>query len=90
MVAHGHVFVRGRRMSVPSYLVRAGDEIEIRGKDKIKKKAAEAVEVNKGQGVPAWLEAMPVDLKGKVIQLPRREDVPHPINEQLIVELCSR
>ena len=90
MVAHGHVFVRGRRMSVPSYLVRPGDEIEIRGSDKMKKKASEAVEINKGQGIPSWLEAMPAELKGKVTQLPRREDVPHPINEQLIVELCSR
>ena len=90
MVAHGHVFVRGRRMSVPSYLVRPGDVIEVRGSEKIKKKAAEAVEVNKGQGIAAWLEATPADLKGKVIQHPKREDVPHPINEQLIVELCSR
>jgi small subunit ribosomal protein S4 len=46
--------------------------------------------MNKGQAVPAWLEASPAELKGKVIQLPKREDVPHPINEQLIVELCSR
>ena len=90
MVAHGHVYVRGRRMSVPSYLVRPGDVIEIRGKDKVKKKSSEAVEINKGQGIPAWLEAIPSELKGKVIQLPRREDVPHPIREQLIVELCSR
>lgn len=90
MVSHGHIFVRGRRMRVPSYLVRPGDVIEVRGKDKIKKKAAEAVEINKGQGIPAWLEATPSELKGKVIQLPRREDVPHPIREQLIVELCSR
>ncbi len=40
--------------------------------------------------LPGWLEANPAELKGKVVQLPRREDVPHPINEQLIVELCSR
>ena len=90
MVAHGHVYVGGRRMSVPSYLVKPGDVIEVRGKDKIKKKAGDAVEINKGQGIPAWLEATPTDFKGRVIQLPRREDVPHPINEQLIVELCSR
>lgn len=90
MVAHGHVFVNGRRNSVPSYLVRPGDLIEVRGKEKVKKKASEAVELNKGQGIPAWLEAMPSDLKGKVTQLPKREDIPHPINEQLIVELCSR
>ena len=90
MVSHGHVFVRGRRMDIPSYLVRTGDEITVQGKDKIKKKASDAIELNKGQGVPSWLEASPADLRGKVIQLPKREDVPHPINEQLIVELCSR
>jgi small subunit ribosomal protein S4 len=90
MVAHGHAFVNGKRVDIPSYLVRPGDVIEVRGKDKLKKKAADAVEMNKGQAVPAWLEAIPAELKGKVIQLPKREDVPHPINEQLIVELCSR
>lgn len=90
MIGHGHVWVTGRRMNVASYLVRAGDVIEIRGKEKIKKKAAEAVEINKSQTVPNWLEAQHADLKGKVVGIPRREDVPHPINEQLIVELCSR
>ena len=90
MVAHGHVRVNGRRMSIPSYLVRAGDGIEIHGNEKIKKRATTAVDINKGQSLPAWLEANPAELKGKVVQLPRREDVPHPINEQLIVELCSR
>ncbi|MBI83621.1 MAG: 30S ribosomal protein S4 [Planctomycetaceae bacterium] len=90
MVAHGHVFINDRRMSVPSYLVRSGDVVEVRGKEKLQKKVAEAIETNKGQGIPAWLEAIPSDKKGKVIQLPKREDVPHPINEQLIVELCSR
>jgi small subunit ribosomal protein S4 len=90
MVGHGHVFVNGKRIDIPSYLVRPGDEIQVRGNDKLKKKASAAVEMNKGQAVPTWLEAMPGDLKGKVIQLPKREDVPHPINEQLIVELCSK
>jgi small subunit ribosomal protein S4 len=90
MIAHGHVFVNGHRCDIPSYLVRAGDTIDVRGKDKLKKKAAEAVEINKGQAMPAWLDANPADLKGTVVQLPTREDVPHPINEQLIVELCSK
>jgi small subunit ribosomal protein S4 len=89
-VAHGHVFVNGRRLDIPSYLVRSGDVVEVRGSEKIKKRATEAVEVNKSQSVPAWLEATPTELKGKVVALPKREDVPHPINEQLIVELCSR
>ena len=90
MVAHGHVKVNGRRVDIPSYLVRPGDEVSVSGGDKIKKKATDAVEMNKGQALPGWLEAMPTDLKGKVIQLPKREDVPHPINEQLIIELCSK
>ena len=90
LVAHGHVRVNGRRMDVPSYLVRPGDTIELVGREKIRKKAADAVEINKGQAVPAWLEAFPNELKGKVTQLPKREDVPHPIDEHLIVELCSR
>ncbi len=90
MVAHGHVFVNGRRLSVPSYLVKSGDDVELRGKERIKKKSAEAVEINKGQAMPTWLDANPAELKGKVVQLPTRNDVPHPINEQLIVELCSR
>ena len=90
VVAHGHVFVNGRRLNRPSYLVRVGDVIELRGKEKIRKRAAEATEVNKSQGIPNWLEAVPTELKGRVVALPRREDVPHPIDEQLIVELCSR
>ena len=90
MIAHGHIHVNGHRCDIPSYLVRAGDTIEVRGKEKILKKAKEAVEVNKGQAMPAWVDAFPNELKGKVIQMPTREDVPHPINEQLIVELCSR
>ena len=90
MIAHGHVQVNGRRCSVPSYLVRAGDELQIVGKEAIKKKAQEAIEINKGQAMPAWLDAVPAELRGKVVQIPQRTDVPHPIDEQLIVELCSR
>ncbi len=82
--------VNGRRMDVPSYLVRAGDEITVKGNETVKKRVTEAIEINKGQAVPAWLDATPSELKGKVVALPKREDVPHPINEQLIVELCSR
>lgn len=90
LIAHGHVRINTRRMDVPSYLVKPGDEIELVQREKIRKKAADAVDINKGQAVPAWLEAMPNELKGRVIQLPKREDVPHPIDEHLIVELCSR
>jgi small subunit ribosomal protein S4 len=90
MVAHGHVHVNQKRLDIPSYLVRPGDEVQVKGGEKITKKATDAVEMNKGQAVPSWLEATPSELKGKIVQLPKREDVPHPINEQLIIELCSK
>ena len=90
MVAHGHVQVNKKRLDIPSYLVRPGDEVQIVGGEKITKKATDAVEMNKGQALPSWLEATPSELKGKIVQLPKREDVPHPINEQLIIELCSK
>ncbi len=90
MVAHGHVYVNGKRIDIPSYLVRPGDEVAVRGDDKLKKKATDAVEMNKGRPLPAWLEAAPGELKGRVIQLPKREDVTVEVNEQLIVELCSK
>ncbi len=90
MVAHGHVQVNGHRLDIPSYLVRAGDEIAVVGKEKISKKAGDAVEMNKGRPLPTWLEATPTENKGRVIQLPKREDVSVELNEQLIVELCSK
>ena len=90
MVAHGHVHVNGRRLDIPSYLVRAGDDISVVGKEKLTKKASDAIEMNKGRPLPTWLEATPADNKGRVIQLPKREDVSVELNEQLIVELCSK
>lgn len=90
MVAHGHVHVNKKRVDIAGYLVRPGDEIEVRGTDKIKKKAGDAIEMNKGRALPAWLEATPTELKGRVIQLPKREDVSVEIQEQLIIELCSK
>jgi len=90
MVAHGHVYVNGKRVDIAGYLVRPGDEITVKGTDKIKKKAGDAVEMNKGRALPGWLEATPAELKGRVIQLPKREDVSVEIQEQLIVELCSK
>ena len=90
MVAHGHIKVNGRRLDIPSYLVRAGDEIAVAGQEKITKKAGDAIEMNKGRPLPTWLEATPNDHKGRVIQLPKREDVSVELNEQLIVELCSK
>ena len=67
MVAHGHVHVNQKRLDIPSYLVRPGDEVQVKGGEKITKKATDAVEMNKGQAVPSWLEATPSELKGKIV-----------------------
>ena len=70
--------------------VRPGDEVCPGSREKARKMIAEALEVNKTQPVPAWLELNRDTLTAKVIANPKRDDVPHPIQEQLIIELCSK
>lgn len=90
LVNHGHFRVNGRRVDIASYQVRAGDEVTPGTAENTRKIVAEALEVNKSQTVPAWLHVTADTLTAKVVGLPRREDVPHPIQEQLIIELCSK
>jgi small subunit ribosomal protein S4 len=92
LVLHGHVRVNGKRVSVPSYLVREGDEIEIREKSKKIMAVKDSLKEYSRSGVVPWLEVDPDRLWGKVRAVPRRVDVPDlaEINEQLIVELYSK
>jgi small subunit ribosomal protein S4 len=90
LVNHGHFAVNGRFVDVSSFSVRPGDVVSVRNKEAIKKQVAESLEVNKSQPVPAWLEVNRDNLTIRVAALPKREDVPHPIQEQLIIELCSK
>lgn len=90
MINHGHFTVNGRRVDVSSFVARPGDVIAPSSKDKTKKAVADALEVNKSQPVPAWIEVTRDTLSSKVVGLPKREDIPHPIQEQLIIELCSK
>ncbi len=90
LINHGHFRVNGRRVDIASYQVRPGDAIEPGTKDNTRKIVTEAVEVNKSQPVPAWIESSHDTLTSKVTGVPKREDVPHPIQEQLIIELCSK
>ncbi len=90
LVLHGHVTVNGKRVNIPSYLVKAGDVIAIceksRGLESIKAK----VEMNSGRPVPAWLDLNRDVCEGKVVNLPNREDIDVPVEEHLIVELYSK
>ena len=90
LINHGHFTVNGKWVDVASYRVRPGDEVSPGSREKARKMIAEALEVNKTQPVPAWLELNRDTLTAKVIANPKRDDVPHPIQEQLIIELCSK
>lgn len=89
MVAHGHFQVNGRKVRVPSYLVKVGDAIQLRPESKLQERIAENVAAGRGQ-VPAWLEVVPAEKRGVVRGLPLREDIQLPVQEQLIVELYSK
>jgi small subunit ribosomal protein S4 len=91
IVRHGFVFIKGKRVNIPSYITKEGEEIEIRGKESIKKMIKENIEISsKERSVPSWLEVDKDSLKVKILRLPEKEDIGIPINEQLIVELYSK
>ena len=89
-VDHKHVLVNGKSVNIPSYLVKAGDVIEIREKSKSLTRYKEILEATNGRLVPEWLEADRDALKGTVVQLPTREAIDVPVDEMLIVELYSK
>ncbi len=90
-VRHGHFLVNGRKVDIPSYLVRAGDVIQVREKSRKIAKITEALESVMRRGVPAWLELERDAFKGTVKTLPAREELTSPVfEEQLIVELYSK
>ena len=90
IVDHKHVLVNGKQVNIPSYLVKAGDVIEIREKSKGSQRYKDILEVTEGRMVPEWLEANKETLSGSVKELPTREVIDVPVNEMLIVELYSK
>jgi small subunit ribosomal protein S4 len=90
LVQHGLVRVNSKRVDIPAYTVRAGQEISVTVKDKAAKALRERFESLKDRAIPKWLEVDPQNLKAKVAAMPTREDVGFPIQEQLIVELYSK
>src|SRR5213083_1240630 len=89
MVAHGHFQVNGRKVSVPSYLVKVGDVVQLRPTSKLVPRLDDNLNAGRGQ-VPQWLEVDPNEKKGTVRSLPLRDDIQIPVAEQLIVELYSK
>jgi small subunit ribosomal protein S4 len=90
LVRHGHVAVNGRKVNIPSFQVNVGEEIAIREASKKLVIVEAAKEFASHQTAPNWLQIDRENYKGKVLSLPRREDISLPVNEQLIVELYSK
>ncbi len=90
LVRHGHFLVKGRRVNIPSYLVRPGDLVEMRERSRKIPSVNEALDAVVRKGIPPWLELERDSFRGSVKTLPTRVDITEPIQEQLIVELYSK
>jgi small subunit ribosomal protein S4 len=90
MVAHGHFSVNGRPTNIPSYQLRLGDRVEVRETRRSRDPFKTAKETLRSHQAPEWLSVEPATLAGSVAQLPRRDQMPLDLNEQLVVEYYSR
>ena len=90
LIKHGHFHLNGRKATIPSIMVNAGDAVTLREKSKKVVRISGALETLEEKSVPQWLEINTAESTGTIKALPTREDVTHPIQEQLIVELYSR
>ena len=90
VVGHKHITVNGRIVNIPSYIVKAGDVVEVREKSKSIQRFKDILEVTSGRLTPEWVDVDKEALKGTVSQLPKRDQIDVPVNEMLIVELYSK
>ena len=90
IVDHKQILVNGKCVNIPSYLVKAGDVIEVKEKCKSSQRYKDALEVTAGRMVPAWLDVDQENLRGTVKEMPTRDEIDVPVNEMLIVELYSK
>lgn len=90
LVSHGFVYVNSKRVDIPSYTVKLGEEVSIKGKDGLKKQLQETAEALKDRPTPKWLDVNVKEFKCKITAMPAKEDIGFPIQEQLIVELYSK
>jgi small subunit ribosomal protein S4 len=90
LVRHGHFTVNGRKVNVPSFLVKVGDTVTVIERSRSVGRIQEALELAQRRGVPDWLEVTPEHFAGRVKAIPARSDLTMPINEKLVVELYSK
>jgi len=90
LVRHNHFLVNGRRVNIPSFLLRAGDVVEVVEASRENPIIADNLAVAEHRGAPGWIEFDAKGLKGKFVRIPTREEIQLPVQEQLIVELYSK
>ena len=90
LVVHNHFTLNGKKVNVPSLLVKAGDVIAIKADSRDSVKIKEVLEANDGRPVPQWLDVNKESFEAKVVNLPAREEIDAPVQEQLIVEFYSK
>jgi len=90
LVRHGHILVNGKKVNIPSFQVGVGHEIGVKEQMKKNVQVASAIEMAGGRGTPPWLELNAANASGRILSLPKREDVNLPIQERMIVELYSK
>jgi small subunit ribosomal protein S4 len=90
LVAHGHILVNGRKLDVPSSLLKPGSVVSLRESSRKNEAIKICLDTASGRGIPGWLELEAEQFRGTVKQLPAREDITMPIQEKLVVELYSK
>lgn len=90
LVRHGHILVNGKRLTIPSYLVRAGDVVSVKERSRQMGRVVSALDGAQRRGAPEWAEVDREGFSGRIKLLPARSDITAPINEKLIVELYSK
>jgi len=89
-VRYGHVKINGHKVDIPSYIVSAGQSVQLAGKATLMKLVKENIEATKDRAIPTWLKVDAAQCKTEMVRLPIRSDVPFAVQEQLIVELYSK
>ncbi len=90
LITHGHIYVNRRKVDISDYTVKIGDKITVKGSEKSLKKVKEQLEANTNFSTQSWLQLARERAEATVVALPTREDVQIPVEEQLVVEFCSR
>lgn len=90
LIAHGHIYINGRKVNVSDYTIKIGDKITVKGAPKSLKRIKEQLDTNPNFTTQAWLQLVRERPEATVVALPTRDDVQIPVEEQLVVEFCSR